>query len=207
MRWQRWHVYQVSDESPRITLAGSVSSFTEAPPRRAGQPALADRGASLASDARGQRCTRDRARRRNDQLSPRAVRRHRRACSRRGSAILTLGMSLLSDASEDGGCSWTVSWTGVHSGQLTYACTRGHCWVAATFIHVCLAKGTSPQPRPAPAGCRNPAISRRAMARSMNCRHLWKFRAVGGASNRRERNKDTGAAMTNRLCKAGLMGS
>jgi hypothetical protein len=22
----RWHVYQVSDESPRITLAGSVSS-------------------------------------------------------------------------------------------------------------------------------------------------------------------------------------
>jgi len=26
----RWHVYQVSDESPRITLAGSVSSCQEA---------------------------------------------------------------------------------------------------------------------------------------------------------------------------------
>jgi hypothetical protein len=29
-RSQRWHVYQVSDESPRITLAGSVNSFKEA---------------------------------------------------------------------------------------------------------------------------------------------------------------------------------
>ena len=27
---RRWHVYQVSDESPRITLAGSVSSCQEA---------------------------------------------------------------------------------------------------------------------------------------------------------------------------------
>jgi hypothetical protein len=29
-RSQRWHVYRVSDESPRITLAGSVSSCEEA---------------------------------------------------------------------------------------------------------------------------------------------------------------------------------
>jgi hypothetical protein len=29
-RAQRWHVYRVSDESPRITLAGSVSSCKEA---------------------------------------------------------------------------------------------------------------------------------------------------------------------------------
>jgi len=29
-RSRRWHVYQVSDESPRITLAGSVSSLKEA---------------------------------------------------------------------------------------------------------------------------------------------------------------------------------
>jgi hypothetical protein len=29
-RSRRWHVYQVSDESPRITLAGSVSSCQEA---------------------------------------------------------------------------------------------------------------------------------------------------------------------------------
>jgi len=29
-RSPRWHVYQVSDESPRITLAGSVSSLKEA---------------------------------------------------------------------------------------------------------------------------------------------------------------------------------
>ena len=27
---QRWHVFQVSDESPRITLAGSVASYEEA---------------------------------------------------------------------------------------------------------------------------------------------------------------------------------
>jgi hypothetical protein len=26
----RWHVFQVSDESPRITLAGSVASYEEA---------------------------------------------------------------------------------------------------------------------------------------------------------------------------------
>ncbi len=26
---QRWHVFQVSDESPRITLAGSVASYDE----------------------------------------------------------------------------------------------------------------------------------------------------------------------------------
>ena len=29
-RSQRWHVFRVSDESPRITLAGSVSSCNEA---------------------------------------------------------------------------------------------------------------------------------------------------------------------------------
>jgi hypothetical protein len=29
-RSRRWHVYQVSEESPRITLAGSVSSCQEA---------------------------------------------------------------------------------------------------------------------------------------------------------------------------------
>jgi hypothetical protein len=29
-RSRRWNVYQVSDESPRITLAGSVNSFKEA---------------------------------------------------------------------------------------------------------------------------------------------------------------------------------
>jgi hypothetical protein len=29
-RSRRWHVYQVSDESPRITLAGSVNSCKEA---------------------------------------------------------------------------------------------------------------------------------------------------------------------------------
>ncbi len=27
---QRWHVFQVSEESPRITLAGSVASYEEA---------------------------------------------------------------------------------------------------------------------------------------------------------------------------------
>lgn len=26
----RWHVFQISEESPRITLAGSVTSFVEA---------------------------------------------------------------------------------------------------------------------------------------------------------------------------------
>jgi hypothetical protein len=30
VRSQRWHVFQVSDESPRITLAGSVRSLQEA---------------------------------------------------------------------------------------------------------------------------------------------------------------------------------
>jgi hypothetical protein len=49
----RWHVFQISDESPRITLAESVSSYAEAHRLAArNQPAAALRRACLAADGR-----------------------------------------------------------------------------------------------------------------------------------------------------------